>query len=483
MNNPVQPDTLAAPQIGAVAPQNGTIGPHTGTVGAPPRIIPKEPAPLSAAELANLGENCRLVGDYSRAIASFTKAIAAKREGDYPWAYAHRGAARAALGNFAGAWQDFQKAEGNYQGSSAAWLHAQKGELCRLWARASLSNTLGLGDANSEASVSAQEDADFQSALEYLYPESYPKPPSNVPQPAPPPRSKWPFVLMSAAIARFSASHDMVRTNAWVLAHRGAVYTMRYWIDSIGSTQSASINDFNDGCSDFAGALDYNPTYGWAQAFWGVLYALNMSPAIPAPGSGAMVSPMDLALAQLTSAQMNGMDRQLSVLRVIMELYVYHGANSANNPNSQQFLEEGGRAAWEVLQLDSDETFARYFVADALSNQGDPEAPFAVQRARMALSDMSARILAMDGALDCLEIMLVDRQIIQTSDPSFVSDRLVAAAGKLQTLKSNCDLEALSLVKHDPAWAFVLSTIRDNKGPPPQGAQALTAAYNALFQF
>jgi hypothetical protein len=375
-----------------------------------------------AKRMATLGESLRQSGNYSGAIGCFTQAIAAKE--DYWWAYAHRAVARGPLGDYSGALEDFEKAKGHYGKLNKAWLLAQKGELFRLWARAALVNGV-LGQSRQCPKLQRELNT------------------STV---------GW-ETLIRKAIELFTeaeqessgASGDGTNRNPWILAHRGAAYTMRYWIQTDmcrltpGPSVSGSARDFESAKRDFNDAIQFNPSYGWAYAFSAILSAARcFAGDYPAE---AITHDMNDALFNIGKAQMNGLDRQPSMLRAMMELSIYMGGKMRKPEDAKAAYNNGVQFAWQALQIEIEETFARYFAADGLkqlqklSAVSQPVADAAVKRAHAALDGMTARLLAMRGGLDCLE------------------GNQEAALEKLRQIREIGDLEALTMVSRDPAWA------------------------------
>ncbi|MGK3983955.1 hypothetical protein WME99_13010 [Sorangium sp. So ce136] len=409
----------------------------------------------SAAEDALRGESLRLSGNYSEAIKFFSKAIQARQ--DHWWAYAHRAAARAALGNFAGAYSDFKVARPYYLANRHyPWLLGQKGELFRLWARATL---MRAGDAQEELE-DPYDDEDLEGApldpcsVDYMTAAARQSPGATG-------KVVKVFAQMEVAVRLFSKANALSKGNPWIVAHRGATRTMRYWIgEPSRRLQGGSEQDFLLAKDDFETAYALNPAYGWAYAFQAILIGLH--------------GDLDEAMNLIGKAYMNGLSRQLPILRVMMELAAYKGHGTAKGDESTRGgagptgFETAVGHAWQTLQIDSEEAFARYFVANGLkhiSERNDPDAEQAIVRARAELNGLRARLLAMEGGLDCLEGKYAD------------------ARQKLRLLKSNFDLEALSLVRRDPAW----KKVRDVDASQPQGRNKELSDthtdYKELFAF
>jgi tetratricopeptide (TPR) repeat protein len=315
-----------------------------------------------AVNAARQGEGLRLSGNYSQAITFFDRAIELKPV--YSWAYAHRGAARGALGAFAGAHADFARAK-ECRSSPYPWLLAQQGEVFREQARALMST-----DPPQGMSFAAQ------------------------------------------AIAAFTAAYETMTNDPWVVAHRGATHTLRYWVSLHKGSEDAQ-RDFSQANADFTEACRLNPSYGWAFAFRAFLVGLR--------------GDLDLSEKLIREAETAGLDRPLTILRVMMQLAIYR-----NDPRG---FNAAVGFAWQTLQLDSEDSFARYYVANGLNALGSPEAPDAIRRARLALNDTQALLLAMTGGLDCME------------------GKTELAMGKLADLLAHRNIEALAMIQRDPAWA------------------------------
>ncbi|WP_437616877.1 hypothetical protein WMF20_23530 [Sorangium sp. So ce834] len=435
-----------------------------------------------ARRTALLGETLRQEGNYSGAIACFTEAINAKH--NYWWAYAHRASARAALGDFKGATEDFYNkgVEDHYKTNNWAWFLAQKGELYRLWAMAATSSS----DAQA-----AEDNAHLRSELKH-------RANSNVQlEPELKRRSIWWNVLCELALALFTeALGSGGPRNPWVLAHRGATYTTHYWIrtdivrtlpkierDELDERLSLRLEgediknkEYHRADKDFSEALLLNPNYGWVYLFRAILRATRAHDEMPGPDerSKGPDGYRSESMCDIGMAQMSGLNRELTMVRAMMEMSIYTGGElrvasektgtnektSELRERARQILNEGVRFAWQTLQIESDETFARYFVANGLrqiellDSAGarvrkpgdpaihDPTVKAAVQRARVAVNGMDARLLAMSGGLDCL------------------AGDLTEARKKLAKILELNDLQAITIVSRDPAWEPLRAELR-----------------------
>ncbi|XYI02908.1 tetratricopeptide repeat protein [Sorangium sp. So ce1128] len=410
----------------------------------------------NAKGMAALGESLRQEGNYSGAIECFNKAINAK--GNYWWAYAHRAAARSALGDHCGALEDFRTIGVSefYMSHNPAWFLAQKGELFRLWAMAATSKS-GWEDAGK---------------CDYLR-EEIPNARREISN-----GSKWWYALSTHALGMFCRAIEVNPDNCWALAHRGATHTMRYWMgldtwrvrahtmlaatDKDRDKYMADMHEEYDRAKrDFETATRMNPTYGWVYLFLAILHATRPYHAQLAHGQSStkhakgMLQDMDESVLNIGKAQMCGLKRDLSMVRTMMELAIYKGGElmqdspegDAKHP-AEGALNSGVQLAWQLLQIESDEAFARYFVANGLKQLAtlmgveDPMVPAAIRRARAALEGMTARCLALSGGLDCLEGKRRDAQ------------------EKLKQIQELGDLQALTIVSRDPAWAPLRSETR-----------------------
>ncbi|WP_437961404.1 hypothetical protein WME76_18335 [Sorangium sp. So ce119] len=427
---------------------------------------------MGSAENAVRAESLRLSGNYSGAIELFSDAISARP--DYWWAYAHRAAARAALGNFVGAYDDFKLARPYYKSSNQlSWFLGQKAELFRLWARATL---MGGNDAQDEPGH-WDKDEDVKDAPPDLGRAGYDIAANQRPaESSSAACAHKAFEQMSCAIRLFSKAHDITDCNPWILAHRGATYTMRYWVGHPHRRfAGGTAEDFKLAQKDFEDACERNSGYGWAYAFHAVLVALYDDAPVDAGKKGAVLHEpgrhdmLERAMTLVGKASINGLDRTLTILRIIMALATYRaGKAAAMGVDPSPGFKTAAEYAWQTLQIDSEEAAARYFVADNVhhvSNPADADARHTIVRARAELRGVRARIIAMEGGLDCME------------------GKFAEACEKLEFLRRNFDVEAYSLVRRDPAWARV----REGKSPGADGElKGLADAhkhYRRLFQF
>lgn len=186
----------------------------------------------SAKDAALRGETYRERGNYSSAIACFTRAL--ELQPGYAYAHAHRGAAWGALGQIEKARADFDKAEGLSPDRSYPWVIGQRAEAERIAARQLMANT------------QSPQHGEF-----------------------------W-YHLHISELA-FDEASQKTSGSPWVWAHRGATLTHKYvalsnmdgvpkpLLDSVAASAHHSFDE----------ALARNRAYSWAMAFHGFLYALE----------------------------------------------------------------------------------------------------------------------------------------------------------------------------------------------------------------
>jgi hypothetical protein len=234
---------------------------------------------------------------------------------------------------------------------------------------------------------------------------------------------------------------------------------MRYWIGRPDLRfRRGCDKDFFTAEKDFESAYGSNESYGWAYAFHAVLVGLRGDEKL---GDSKKVVEL------IGRAHMNGLDRQMALLRVMMELSINnHGVHGG-----AAGFEDTLRLAWSTLQLASEETAARYFIANGLHHHlasKDPDAKSAIKRARAEMRGARARLLAMEGGLDCLEGKYGD------------------ACTKLKDLEHHFDLDALALVRRDPAWKAVRDcgcNELENQREKQEELQKAYDSYKQLFTF
>jgi hypothetical protein len=213
---------------------------------------------------AQKGEVLRQQGYFSLAIEQFDKAI----EGapDDPWARSHRGAAKASLGDFDGALEDF-----NYvlaRRDDLYWVHAQKGEALRLYLR----DVAASGVAAPGFSL-----AGFRARL-------------------------------GECVEALGKAIELMPGSAWVHAHRGAAYTLGCYVEDRPGGDEEALNRYAErGERDFRRAVELNPSYSWAFAYHAYLSALQRR-------DSAEVQPLLLRALQFDRG------RQLDTLQGLAEL-------------------------------------------------------------------------------------------------------------------------------------------------------------------
>jgi len=426
---------------------------------------------------AQLGESLRLSGNYSSAIYSFTEAIEdyKKRPGISPaaegkdldpscyyWAYAHRGAARGQLGDFTRGLKDFRTAHPYYLASnSAVWFYAQLGEFCRLWSRALRTTNsesvtkLSLTDPDRAflkivVSGNSKQGSTPQGEGSHAHPRVHH---DNL--------SSW-LELLHSSVSLFNVALSIESSGSddpWVYGHRGAAYAQLFVAGQKPKTHEELSGDYADAAiQDFKRACKANPGYSWAYAFHGLVLGMR--------------GDKESAIALLGQANLSGMDRQLTFLRSLILLWGSPPAspNPQESPaedkttETQKYLAQAVQKSWDLLQIDGDETYARYFVATSLkSNQllrtgasgklqhsiFEQTSEAAILRAWVSVTDMKAKVMAMEGGLACLE-----RNFTKASES-------LAAILKLYEHNGLADIDVVGMLRFDTAWSEVRKPAKD----------------------
>lgn len=182
--------------------------------------------------VAQRGEALRQQGYFSLAIELFDKAI--EEAPQDLWARSHRGAAKASLGDFDGALEDFNEVLA--QGGDHYWVYAQKGETLRLHLR----YVVASGAASAAFSL-----ARFR-------------------------------LRLAECIEAFGKAIELMPGNAWAYAHRGATYTLGCYIEGRpGGDQEVLKQCVERGEQDFRRAVELNSSYPWAFVYLACLLALH----------------------------------------------------------------------------------------------------------------------------------------------------------------------------------------------------------------
>lgn len=183
-------------------------------------------------DAAQPAEVLRQQGYFSLAIEQFDRAIEGAPED--LWARSHRGAAKASLGDFDGALEDF-----NYvlaRRDDLYWVHAQKGEALRLHLRDVVASSVAAPGFSLGG---------FRQRLD-------------------------------ECIGALGKAIELMPGSAWVHAHRGAAYTLGCYVeDRPGGDPVALKRHAEQGEQDFRRAIELKPSYSWAFAYLAYLFALQ----------------------------------------------------------------------------------------------------------------------------------------------------------------------------------------------------------------
>ncbi|XYI03940.1 tetratricopeptide repeat protein [Sorangium sp. So ce1128] len=339
--------------------------------------------------LAQQGEVRRKNGQYTDAIRLFTEAI--EIDDEYAWAYAHRGAAHAALDDWEPCCADFKKAlslNPNY-----GWAYAH-------WADAHRSHAIfTLGRADTPAEWRDQH------------------------------------ALIDKGIDYFKTAVELSPGSAWTFAHRGAAYTYKYWLEvmervlpvfafdrgspQVPGTRSTEGSDAaSQALKDLETACELNPRYAWAHAFKACLLALiareqpDMKPGLLA------------ARDCLLNAFVLDVNKRLLVDRAIAKLL-----------SCARTFPESVAAGISGVEKDPSDVVSRYFVAVGLKHMNDPLAPVVIAQTRTILESARTEIDTMLRGLDELEG--------RPGDSSIAS------------MRKRLSVEAIALVAFDPTWSEI----------------------------
>ena len=304
---------------------------------------PPHPVSHNAQERAQAGEAFRLSGLYSNAIACFGEAID-KATHDYPWAWAHRGAARSSLGALDDAITDLKRAL-ELKGQSYSWAWGQLGETHRLFAKRFL-------------------DKGHQAKFDEHIHES---------------------------IRCFRTAIEQSPVSSWAQAHLGATYALAYLAELPETAHNAAkLKALSaQGMVAFEAATKLNPTYAWALVFQAFLFAL-------------MRDSNEVARTKLAEGLLYDSSRRLIVLRGLCELYGYDRPTKSEphgNDNGAQAILIG----WQALQQDPEDLASRYVVAKELKRKHDPSADAAIDDMRFRLKSARSQINMMMAGLDLAE--------------------------------------------------------------------------------
>lgn len=186
----------------------------------------------SAKDAALRGETYRERGNYSSAIACFTRAL--ELQPGYAYAHAHRGAAWGALGQIEKARADFDEAVELSPDKSYPWVIGQRAEAERIVARQLMANT------------QSPQHGEF-----------------------------W-YHLHLAELG-FEEAVQKMSGSPWLWAHRGATLAHKYVaLSNMDEVPMPFLDKVADSAhQSFDEALARNRSYSWAMAFHGYLYALE----------------------------------------------------------------------------------------------------------------------------------------------------------------------------------------------------------------
>lgn len=364
----------------------------------------RDPAPRAEID--------RLQGNYTAAIMTFTRALGKRgsrqREA---WILAHRGATWAALGNLERACDDFVAALAIRP--EYAWAYAQMGEAFRIFAR---------------NQISSIRSADLQ-------------------------------ICVSHALGCFDCAEELgSESDAWVHAHKGALYGLAYWhaidmpiiydSDAIGPTDGdlsflTRMKDsipsapmprdpeeiYKAGEAAFSTASALNPTYPWALAFHAFLRVLHRD--------------YESAIPLLEKAQLYDVNKRLLMLRGISKLQSYIGRNRDALLSSAQ-----------ALQLDPFDPVSQYFNTISLVRLVDSAAshisPVEDGESAGPLRDVAKELKhsMIEGTIRFLEAQRSVFLAMEVSLYEVKGDREGAARVGAEMFKLRPDLEAIAMLMH-----------------------------------
>ncbi|WP_437751030.1 tetratricopeptide repeat protein [Sorangium sp. So ce1389] len=336
--------------------------------------------------LAQEGEARRKNGQYTDAIRLFTEAL--EIDGEYAWAYAHRGAARAALDDWEPCCADFKKAlelKPDY-----GWAYARWGEAHRMYA------SYRLGRADTPADWREQH------------------------------------ALIDRGVELLERAAELSPGSAWTFAHRGAAYTYKYWLEVMprlvpaleldnGPTPApeARSSGGSDAASralqDLDKACELNPRYAWVFAFKACVLAL-IAREQPDMKPGLLE-----ARDCLVNALALDVDKRLPIHAAAAKLLSCAGTFS-----------ESVTSALDAVKKNPSDVFSRYFVAVGLKHMNDPLAPVVIEHTRKVLESARSEIDTMLLGLDVLEGREGGRSIVR--------------------MRNNLSVEAIALVAFDPTF-------------------------------
>ncbi|MGK3983963.1 hypothetical protein WME99_13050 [Sorangium sp. So ce136] len=301
--------------------------------------------------LAQQGEVHRTNGEYTSAIQCFTNALAI--DGKYAWAYAHRGAARAAIDDWKCCCEDFE---------TALELQPEYGWAVGHWAEAFRTHAI--------YNMSGQSWQEQHS-------------------------------LVDRSIELFDTAITLSPGSAWTFAHRGAAYTFQYWLDMMPklapmlglNAAHVAPRKASSGTSaaelareSFDSACRLNRRYAWAHAFKAILLGLVASEKQGTPKD------FEEARQTLLEALLFDVNKRLVLDRPLATLL-----------HSAGHFEQSVAVGTSGLQKDPEDIVSRYLVAVGRKQLGDPHAPALIQQTRRVLEFARSEIQVMLLGLNLLD--------------------------------------------------------------------------------
>jgi tetratricopeptide (TPR) repeat protein len=339
--------------------------------------------------LAQQGATYHANGQYSEAVRCFTGAI--EINPSYAWAYAHRGAARAAIDD----WPEGSLSSWEDDFSKAVELNPSYGWAYAHWA-----------------------DAYRSHAIYRLYMKDWAKQ----------------HAFIDRSIEHFNKAAELSPGSAWTFAHRGAAYTYKYWLEvmprlspllDLTNSVEVPLSDTDHvarALFNFETACKLNPRYAWAYAFQACVQALKARVEMEEPGGVDFTA----ARGSLLSALMFDVNHRLRIDRPLAELL-----------NCEGHHRESVAMGTCGLLKDPGDPFLRYFVAVGLKNLGDPAAAAVIAQTQNILRNARSEI---DTMLMGLELL---------NDTSKASPTLTGLKDR------RLSFEAIALVAFDRTWSKV----------------------------
>ncbi len=326
----------------------------------------------SGKRLAAEAETLRTKGVYSEAIWRFNNVIDAYGEDDpnAAWAYAHRGAARAAIHDLGeldlgskdlsgGAIADFEKARQLRRPNPYPWALAHEGEAYRLYAQYHIFKN-GRGD------------------------EVY-------------------LDLLERSYKLFTEALDHQEEYPWALAHCGATRTYQHIICQLVNRHSKNERFAEDAEDLFNKAIESCPAYPWAYAFKAFLMAIRCKP--------------NEARENMAYGLLIDVNQRLEVLEPSSALFNYKGD-----------YERSTHTGWLRLQKDPFAIIASYFTAVGAKVLDNPMHQPIGCTARKAIFEKAQTILRHRMVL----ARTLDAALTYHKDPQCNEEAFVKALKELQ---------------------------------------------------